>query len=231
MSDLITLPEIPILKNGNSKYNCPHCQKGYKLKAFYDKHIAVCVHNPDNQIPVDSESDCDSCSESNDTPMELPTIPDKELQKLKAELQNILIANPNLDLNRPVNTLAFDRIETMSTAELKSRIFEAKRALNQKLDQNISSMGLNVVNIVVGKMLGCLDELNEAVANDKILQDSARDLLTFNILSSIPIPIKTSGLYAMNVAVALKNKAAKNANTPVSPAPSMPSISSSQQLL
>lgn len=226
MSELISLPDIPILKNGNSKYNCPHCQKGYKLKAFYDKHVAVCVHNPNNQIPIDSESE--SGSESDDMPTELPIIPDKELQKLKCELQNILIANPNLDLNRPVNTLAFDKIETMSSAELKSRIFEAKRALNQKLDQNISSMGLNVVNIVVGKMLGCLDELNDAVANDKILQESARDLLTFNILSSIPIPIKTSGLYAMNVAVALKNKAAKNAATPPSP---MPSITSSQQLL
>lgn len=200
--DNIELPAVPSLKPA-TKYVCEFCGKSYKTKAPWEKHRLTCQQF---EIPEEVVDDAEY-----DEEYELPkTCSSNELELLKRELQNILISNPSIDITKPISTLNFEQINRMTKEELQARVFDAKKQLNQKLDSSISSAGLSIVNLVVGKFLNCLDELNEAVSNDKVLQDSARDMLTFNILSQIPPPIKVTGLYAMDVGVALKRKNDKN---------------------
>lgn len=191
----IELPEVPTLKS-NSEYVCEVCGKKYKTKTNYEKHLLT---HPEL---------ADSDSEVGGNDFETIEV-DKETEKLRSELMNIMINNPQVDLSSPVSTLGMDKINNMSKTELQARVFDAKKQLNHKLDSSISNAGLSVINLIVGNMLGCLDELNAAVANDKILQDSAKDLLAFNVLNKVPPPIKVTGLYAMNVGLALKQSKMK----------------------
>jgi len=189
-TESVELPDVPTLKS-NSDYICEHCGKVYKTKKNYEKHLLTHPETFENLSEV-GEGDYETIEV------------DSEIMKMRNELMNIMVNNPQVDLNSPVSTLGMDKINQMSKTELQARIFDAKRQLNTKLDGSISNAGLSIVNLIVGNMLNCLEELNAAVAKDKILQDSAKDLLAFNILNKVPAPIKVTGLYAMNVGIALK---------------------------
>lgn len=194
----IELPEVPTLKS-SGEYICEHCGKVYKTKKNYEKHLLTHPETFENLSEVGEG--------------EFETIEvDKDTEKLRSELMNIMMNNPQVDLNSPVSTLGMDKVNAMSKVELQSRIFDAKRQLNTKLDSSISNAGLSVVNLIVGNLLGCVEELNNHVNNDKILQDAAKDLLAFNILNKIPPPIKVTGLYGINVALALKESKLKQLN-------------------
>lgn len=186
----IELAEVPVLSEV-SGYTCEICGKCYKTKKNYEKHLLV--HPEHNDVATEFGDDID-----------LSIDVDSETLKLRGELMNIMINNPQIDLTSSVSTLGMDKVNSMSKTELQARIFDAKRQLNTKLDSSISNAGLSVVNLIVGNLMGCLDELNAAVAKDKVLQDATKDLLAFNILNKIPPPIKVTGLYALNVGIALK---------------------------
>lgn len=185
----IELPEIPVIKK---KYKCSYCGKQYKTKASFMKHEEKCGAN---ECPIENVQN------------EILTFPvpeNHQIEKLRAELENLVLSNPCISLNYPVSTSPLEAIKSMSIEELKARIFQAKRELNGKLDLKISDSTLNIVNMVVGKMLNCVDELNEEVMKDNLLRESTKDLLSFAVLSRIPPPIKVSGLYAVNVGVAMQ---------------------------
>jgi len=194
----IELPTVPVLSETN-QYICEHCGKNYKTKKNYEKHLLTHPEAFEGNSEV-GENDYETIEV------------DKDTEKLRGELMNIMINNPQIDLSSPVSTLGMDKINQMSKTELQARIFDAKKQLNHKLDSSISNAGLSVVNLVIGNLLGCVEELNNHVNNDKILQDAAKDLLAFNVLNKVPPPIKVTGLYAMNVALALKEAKLKNVN-------------------
>lgn len=196
----IQLPDIPVLKK---KFTCSHCGKQYKTKASFHKHELKCVQQKQiiNEDDEPNHNEVYDISKSND---------DLQIQKLRAELENLVLSNPCISLNHPVSTSPLEAIKSMSVEELKARIFQAKRELNGKLDLKISDSTLSLVNMVVGKMLNCVDELNEEVMKDNLLRESTKDLLSFAVLSKIPPPIKVSGLYAVNVGVAMQKAKQKN---------------------
>jgi hypothetical protein len=120
------------------------------------------------------------------------------------------MSNPNIDLKSPVELSPFQAINTMSVEELKARIFQAKRDLSSKTDLKISDSALGLVNLFVGNMLGCLDELQEEVNKDVLLRETVKDTLSINLLSKIPPQLKVTGLYAMNVGTAISKARSKN---------------------
>jgi hypothetical protein len=187
-------------------FECPHCGKKYKSKKSFEKHVDSCEYNEENQ---DSELDLDSLeviSRCNDV---ATSVPNHELQSLRNELLQILMSNPNIDLKSPIELTPFQAINTMSAEELKARIFQAKRELSSKTDLKISDSALGLVNLFVGNMLGCLDELQEEVNKDVLLRETVKDTLSVNLLSKIPPQLKVTGLYAMNVGTAMSKARSK----------------------
>jgi hypothetical protein len=187
-------------------FECPHCGKKYKSKKSFEKHVDSCEYNEENQ---DSELDLDSLeviSRCNDV---ATSVPNHELQNLRNELLQILMSNPNIDLKSPIELTPFQAINTMSAEELKARIFQAKRELSSKTDLKISDSALGLVNLFVGNMLGCLDELQDEVNKDVLLRETVKDTLSINLLSKIPPQLKVTGLYAMNVGTAMSKARSK----------------------
>jgi hypothetical protein len=186
-------------------FECPHCAKKYKSKKSFEKHVDSCEYNEENQ---ESDLDLDALeviSSCNNTSI----VPNYEIQNLRNELLQILMSNPNIDLKSPVELSPFQAINTMSAEELKARIFQAKRELSSKTDLKISDSALGLVNLFVGNMLGCLDELQEEVNKDVLLRETVKDTLSINLLSRIPPQLKVTGLYAMNVGTAMSKARSK----------------------
>ena len=193
---------LPKLKQ---TFECPHCGKKYKSKKSFEKHVDTCEYNPQNQ-ENESELDLDSLevvSTCNNV------VSNHELQNLRNELLQILMSNPNIDLKSPVELTPFQAINSMTSEELKARIFQAKRELSSKTDLKISDSALGLVNLFVGNMLGCLDELQDEVNKDVLLRETVKDTLSINLLSRIPPQLKVTGLYAMNVGTAMSKARSK----------------------
>jgi hypothetical protein len=191
-------------------FECPHCGKKYKSKKSFEKHVASCEYNEENQ---ESDLDLDALeviSACNNTAIVPNHAELREIQNLRNELLQILMSNPNIDLKSPVELSPFQAINTMSVEELKARIFQAKRDLSSKTDLKISDSALGLVNLFVGNMLGCLDELQEEVNKDVLLRETVKDTLSINLLSKIPPQLKVTGLYAMNVGTAISKARSKN---------------------
>jgi hypothetical protein len=195
----IRLPEIPVLKK---KFSCEKCGKQYKSKKGYETHVKKCLEE------FEEEYDIDNMTEVTEFAIEeMPNI--NELHRLRKEFENIILNNPSIDLDKKVNTSILEKITQMSVEELKARIFNAKRELNSHLDMKISDGALSIMNQVVGRLLNCVDELDEEVMKDQLLRQSTKDMLSMNVLSMIPSNIKVAGLYSVNVATALTKSRGK----------------------
>lgn len=206
ITENIVLPEIPTLKK---KFECPCCGKQYKTKKSFEKHVEQC--QAEAEYDMENFDMCDENMEQLDQSEDMIDLShSKELTRLRNELEQLVLSNPMLNLSSPVSTTPLESIQKMSIEELKARIFQAKRELNGKLDSKISDSALTMVNMVVGRMLNCVDELQEEVMNDPLLRESTKDLLSFSVLSKIPPQLKVSGLYAVNVGVAMQKKKQKN---------------------
>jgi hypothetical protein len=218
MSEQIVLPEINLeqikkIKKQSKEFPCPQCGKVYKSKRAMNNHLNKC------EVEGDNDEDFDITQFENMTEEELMKYmheqqehqehphnmdDDKELTKLRKELEQIVLANPSLDIDKPYSNTTLEKIQTMNATELRARIFQAKRELTCQLDCKISDGALSFANQVIGRMLGCVDELHAQVMNDTILRESTKDLLSMQLLSKIPPNLKVSGLYAVNVGVALQ---------------------------
>lgn len=226
----IILPNIDIeqkkAKKQSKDFPCPQCGKVYKSKRVMNNHLTKCDHQGqahDEEHENFDISQFDNMSEEEimkelmklergeqqEGQVEYIDVGDKELEKLRRELEQIVLSNPTLDIDKPYSNTTLEKIQTMSASELRARIFQAKRELTSQIDCKISDGALSFANQLVGRMLGCVDELNEQVMNDKVLRESTKDLLSMQLLSKIPPNLKVSGLYAVNVGVALQKAKAK----------------------
>jgi hypothetical protein len=221
MSEQIVLPEINLeqikkIKKQSKEFPCPQCGKVYKSKRAMNNHLNKCEVEGDNDEDFDitqfenmTEEELMKYMQEQQEQQEHQEHPhnmddDKELTKLRKELEQIVLANPSLDLDKPYSNTTLEKIQTMNATELRARIFQAKRELTCQLDCKISDGALSFANQVIGRMLGCVDELHAQVMNDTILRESTKDLLSMQLLSKIPPNLKVSGLYAVNVGVALQ---------------------------
>jgi uncharacterized C2H2 Zn-finger protein len=216
----IKLPTIKI-KNEKEKiiHECPVCGKKYKTEKSFLKHLETHeelmekenMDNMENIETVENEKPKSMLSKlfsSEDKQNDRQ----KKIEKLQKELEQLILSNPNIDISKPCQDTTLDKIYEMSEDELKSRIFDAKRNLTSGLDMKISDGVLSFTNTIVGNMLGCLDELEESVNQDKMLRQATKDLLSFSVLSYVPPNVKVAGLYAINVGTAV-NKARSKTKT------------------
>jgi hypothetical protein len=213
-NEKIKLPEIPKLVK---KFKCEFCGKEFKSKKGYQNHVKKFHSETEEKSEIDYDNMSvltEDFEHQNDAwlrdNMDISNFqPQNELNKLKKELENLILNNPSIDLERPVNTTFLERINNMSVEELKARIFNAKRELNGKLDLKISDGALSLVNQVIGRILGCCEELEQEVMKDQLLRESTKEMMSMNLLSKIPSQVKVAGLYSLNVGSALNKKKSK----------------------
>lgn len=134
-----------------------------------------------------------------------PTDPTDPLQKLtseketlKAELLRLSDYHPDI-VTKPVNDKIAKLVEEMSIEELRERVRYGKRNQSSKMDDSVSSQTILMANQLSGRMLGCLEELNESSMKDKLLSECVKDYMCLNILDYIPNEIKIAGLYGSHV--------------------------------
>lgn len=184
---LDTLPET-IKQKETSKYNCAKCGKKYKSRSGLSKHIKK-----------------DNCSTKEEDIEYVIIDDDEDTQKKREELKKIYLNNPKLDLDKEIATNEMLlKIDTMDINELEARIVDAKQQFSRKMDQKISDGALSIVNLIVGGFLDITKELEEEVKKDDILREATNDVLCQNVLIHLPAEIKMTGLYSLDVGVALK---------------------------
>jgi len=131
--------------------------------------------------------------------LEEPTeVNDDELQYYRDQLITISDRSPEI-LTQSINT-DYSVIDSMSLDEIKARIRLANRATCSKLDSSVTQNLIMMTNQVTGRLLGCVDELEESTREDKLLHDTAKNYLGLNVLDHIPTEIKLFGLYGSHVA-------------------------------
>jgi len=200
----IILEEIPKVKE---IHTCNNCGKEYKTRSGLYKHNQKC-------IPVEEEEESEAETEYYDEEQQEqqeqyrePNMDDERVlrYKLQNELKQLYMNNPSsVNLNKPLYITDIEVINQMSIEELQMRIIDAKLTFSKKLDMKVSDTALTLTNQVVGGLLGCIDELEQEVQKDEILREATKDLLSFKILNHIPMELKVSGLYSLNVATAVK---------------------------
>ena len=87
----------------------------------------------------------------------------------------------------------------MSYQELKDRIRDFKINYSKKIDSRISKSGLDITAYILGSILDAYEEIQEEFDKDVLLQESARDVLSQDLLCYIDPKMKLGGLLAMNV--------------------------------
>lgn len=128
-----------------------------------------------------------------------------EKDRLKADLLRLSDYNPEV-VTRAVNDKLAKLVEEMNLDELRERVRIGKRNQSSKMDNSVAVQTINLTNQVVGRFLGCLEELNESTIKDRLLQETLKDYLCLNVLDYIPPEIKIGGLYGSHVVSAYGNK-------------------------
>jgi len=197
----IVLEEIPKVKQ---VHTCNNCGKEYKTRSGLYKHNQKCI--PVEEEEGESEAETEYYDEEQEEQTEETIDQERVLRyKLQNELKQLYMNNPSsVNLNKPLYFTDIEVINQMSIEELQMRIIDAKLTFSKKLDMKVSDTALTLTNQVVGGLLGCIDELEQEVQKDEILREATKDLLSFKILNHIPMELKVSGLYSLNVATAVK---------------------------
>lgn len=121
-----------------------------------------------------------------------------EKDKLKSELLRLSDYHPEI-VTKPINDKIAKLVEEMSLEELRERVRYGKRNQSSKMDETVASQTILMANQVAGRMLGCLEELNETSMKDKLLNECIKDYLCMNILDYIPNELKITGLYGSHI--------------------------------
>lgn len=124
-----------------------------------------------------------------------------EKEKLKSELLRLSDYNPEI-VTKPVNDKVAKLVEEMSIEELRERVRYGHRNQSSKMDNSVAEQSIMLANQLTGRMLGCLEELNETSVKDKLLNECVKDYMCLNILDYIPNELKIGGLYGSHVAKA-----------------------------
>lgn len=134
--------------------------------------------------------------------------PISEKEKLKQELLRLSDYNPEI-VTKPVNDKISNLVNEMDLNELRARVREGHRSQSSKMDDSVANQAINLANQLTGRMLGCLEELNESSLQDKLLKECVKDYMCLNILDFIPNELKIGGLYGSHVASAYYKASAK----------------------
>ena len=134
--------------------------------------------------------------------------PISEKEKLKQELLRLSDYNPEI-VTKPVNDKISNLVDEMDLNELRARVRAGHRSQSSKMDDSVASQAINLANQLTGRMLGCLEELNESSLQDKLLKECVKDYMCLNILDFIPNELKIGGLYGSHVASAYYKASAK----------------------
>jgi hypothetical protein len=137
-----------------------------------------------------------------------------EKEKLKAELLRLSDYHPEI-VTKPVNDKISKLIEEMDIEELRERVRYGHRNQSSKMDNTVAQQTIHLANQLTGRMLGCLDELNETSLQDKLLNECVKDYMCMNILDYIPNELKIGGLYGSHVAKAYYDATLKRPKLPV----------------
>lgn len=137
-----------------------------------------------------------------------------EKEKLKAELLRLSDYHPEI-VTKPVNDKISKLIEDMDIEELRERVRYGHRNQSSKMDNTVAQQTIHLANQLTGRMLGCLDELNETSLQDKLLNECVKDYMCMNILDYIPNELKIGGLYGSHVAKAYYDASLKKPKTPI----------------
>lgn len=131
-----------------------------------------------------------------------------EKDRLKEELIRLSDYNPEI-VTKPVNDKISKLVEEMSIEELRERVRYGKRNQSSKMDSTVASQAIILANQLTGRMLGCLEELNDSSVKDRLLNECVKDYMCLNILDYIPNELKIGGLYGSHVAKAYYEASAK----------------------
>jgi hypothetical protein len=131
-----------------------------------------------------------------------------EKERLKQELLRLSDYHPEI-VTKPVNDKLASLVEDMSIEELRERVRYGKRNQSSKMDNSVASQAIVMANQLTGRLLGCLEELNETSTKDKLLAECVKDYMCLNVLDYIPNELKIGGLYGSHVAQAYYTASAK----------------------
>lgn len=128
----------------------------------------------------------------------------EELEYHKELLLQLSLNRPEI-LTKPVIVHDTSLIETMSLDEIKARINQANRMSAAQLDDSTTRNIISISNQAIGTLLGCAEELQTSTATDQLLQSSAKEYLSINVLDYIPTELKLMGIYSLHVSSAYVN--------------------------
>ena len=148
-----------------------------------------------------------------------PTVgldPLTEKEQLKEQLMRLSDYHPEI-VSKPINDKIAKLVEDMDLDELRERVRYGKRNQSSAMDDAVSGQAIMMANQVAGRMLGCLEELNESSLKDKLLGECVKQYLTLNILDYIPNELKIMGLYGSHVSSAYYTNSLKKTPRIVEP--------------
>lgn len=218
-------PELP--KLSIKQFICS-CGKSYKYKKGLTQHqkkkgcliSTVNSQSEDKGLPSDSKKEnlvqddkeeppksflskfnilSGSQSKSEMTDKEI----DEKLEKLRVQFKTMVINN-KIDIKKAVKNEDFKQIDKMTMEELEARIMDAKYIFSKKIDEKIADSSIQMTNLIVGKLLNCVEELEEETQKNTLLKEATGQVLGANLLQYIPPEVKMGGLYALDVSRAYK---------------------------
>lgn len=196
-------PTEPIPSTNTSDYPCPKCDKPFNSRRTQRQHEKRCssfktnVKKNDKPTAVATEPlkkkplfiedvNANKPPQKND---------EEELKKLKTQVAQLFQANPDSMDEITKQSVAFlARIEKMSLEELRNLVKLHDLELNSVLGKQLVNKGLSILSMVIGKVLGCEQELANN-CKDPSFQKHINYSLGTGTLNLLTMPIKTA-IYA-----------------------------------
>jgi 5-methylthioribose kinase len=98
----------------------------------------------------------------------------------------------------------------MSITQLRMKIMEINQSFSSQIDKEYAKTITSGAGWIVGKVLGCEEELGEEVEKDELLNDSIHKIMSFKLgLAGIPIEYKAMGSFVCDTFKAYKTKRTK----------------------
>lgn len=192
-------------KTERKTYVCENCGRKYKTNSGLFKHLRKC-DNTKNEVydQLNTENKPVRTFMGQVIPQQVQVAQKSaEESRVNTELLSMLINNPNINLSSSITPDLMDKLNRMTIEEKKLKIFELKRKVGNMLDARYSDTFVSLATTLIGGILGCKAELSAINEGDKLLKESAQELISYKLgLAFLPPEIKCSGLFITNVATA-----------------------------
>lgn len=146
------------------------------------------------------QEDAVKLSKKEEKEKEDENIDDDELQRLKNTLLQIAIKDSSI-LHYNIDKELTAKIDAMDIAELKQRILLSRSINVKKIDNKIASTVIGTCNNLIGKLLGCEEELDKLTEHDVLLRDSMAEIISQYIFD-IPAELRLASVYSLHVSKA-----------------------------